>query len=87
MQDTDLYADVTEHNGPTWQNDVFELFFKPADEKPGYYEFEVNPANTTMELFIPLRGQRRVRPLSKDHAYQDGDGSRTARHAQSLAGR
>ncbi len=56
MEDTDLYADVTEHNGPMWTGDVFELFFKPADDKPGYYEFEVNPANATMELFIARRG-------------------------------
>src|SRR5262249_28061521 len=35
MEDTDLYADVTEYDGETWDNDVFELFFKPADDKPG----------------------------------------------------
>src|SRR5665213_516344 len=55
MQDTDLYADITEHNGAIWNNDAFELFFKPADDKPGYYEFEVNPANADMELFLPAR--------------------------------
>jgi hypothetical protein len=37
MEDGDLYADVTEHDGMCWDNDVFELFFKPADDKPGYY--------------------------------------------------
>src|SRR5436305_1486989 len=31
MEDADLYADVKEHNGETWYNDVFELFFKPAE--------------------------------------------------------
>src|SRR5438067_260908 len=36
MEDADLYADITEHNGQLWNNDVFELFFKPADDKPGY---------------------------------------------------
>ncbi len=55
MEDTDLYADITEHNGPIWNNDAFELFFKPADDKPGYYEFEVSPANAAMELFLPSR--------------------------------
>src|SRR5262245_7163133 len=30
MEDTDLYADVTERNGMIWSNDVFELFFKPS---------------------------------------------------------
>src|SRR5271155_5016566 len=33
MEDHDLYADVTERNGMTWTNDVFELFFKPAADK------------------------------------------------------
>ncbi len=56
MDDSDLYADVTQHDGSTWNNDVFELFFKPADDKPGYYEFQVNAANTTLDAFMPRRG-------------------------------
>ncbi|MGE0607198.1 MAG: PQQ-dependent sugar dehydrogenase [Pirellulales bacterium] len=56
MDDADLYADVTEHDGQCWDNDVFELFFKPADDKPGYYEFQVNAANTQLDMFIPRRG-------------------------------
>jgi glucose/arabinose dehydrogenase len=56
MDDADLYADVKEHDGMTWDNDVFELFFKPADEKPGYYEFQVSAANTVMDMFLPRRG-------------------------------
>jgi glucose/arabinose dehydrogenase len=55
MEDGDLYADVTEHDGRTWDNDVFELFFKPADDKPGYYEFQVNAAGTVMDMLIPRR--------------------------------
>lgn len=55
MDDADLYADVTEHDGQCWDNDVFELFFKPADDKPGYYEFQVNAANTQLDMFIPRR--------------------------------
>src|SRR5262245_14103138 len=56
MEDYDLYADVTERNGMTWLNDVFELFFKPTANKPAYYEFQVNAANTPLELFFPSRG-------------------------------
>ena len=56
MEDTDLFADVKEPNGITWENDVFELFFKPADAKLAYYEFQVNAANTPLELFLPSRG-------------------------------
>ena len=56
MVDSDLYADVTEHDGDTWNNDVFELFIKPADNKPGYYEFQVNAKNTVFDMFLPRRG-------------------------------
>jgi uncharacterized repeat protein (TIGR03806 family) len=55
MPDDNLFADVKDHNGPVWDNDAFELFLKPARDKPGYFEFEVNPANTRLELFIPKR--------------------------------
>jgi hypothetical protein len=56
MEDSDLYADVKEHNGMTWTNDVFELFFKPSAKKLAYYEFQVNALNTQLELFFPSRG-------------------------------
>jgi hypothetical protein len=68
MEDADLYATVTEHNGMTWTNDVFELFFKPSDKKLAYYEFQVNAANTRLELFFPSRGAggyARFAPLTK----------------------
>jgi hypothetical protein len=56
MDDSDLYADVKEHNGMCWYNDVFELFFKPAEDRLAYYEFQVNAANTQLEMFLPSRG-------------------------------
>jgi hypothetical protein len=56
MEDWDLYADIREHNGMCWLNDVFELFFKPAADKLAYYEFQVNAANTQLEMFLPSRG-------------------------------
>ena len=55
MEDHDLYATVKEHNGQLWNNDVFELFFKPADDKPGYYEFQVNAAGAVLDCFFPRR--------------------------------
>jgi hypothetical protein len=68
MEDSDLYADVTERNGMTWHNDVFEIFLKPAKDKPAYYEFQVNAANTQLELFFPSRGAggyQRFAPLTR----------------------
>lgn len=56
MEDTDVFANVTEHDGPIWNCDVFELFFKPAADKPGYFEFQVNAANGQLDMFLPSRG-------------------------------
>jgi glucose/arabinose dehydrogenase/mono/diheme cytochrome c family protein len=56
MEDWDVFANVTEQDGPIWTCDVFELFFKPAVDKPGYYEFEVNAANGKLDMFLPSRG-------------------------------
>ena len=56
MEDADLFADITDHDGKTWNNDVFELFFKPAVDKSGYFEFQVNAAGTVMDMFLPRRG-------------------------------
>lgn len=55
MDDERIFTRPTAHNGRVWENDTFELFLKPAQDKPGYYEFEVNADNVTLELFIPDR--------------------------------
>src|SRR5947208_5082077 len=67
MEDADLFADVTQHNGRLWDNDVFELFFKPADDKPGYFEFEVNAANATLEQFFEKRESNGVGQLNENY--------------------
>lgn len=56
LEDADLFADVKEHDGKTWENDVFELFLKPSNDHAGYYEFQVNAAGTEMDMFLPSRG-------------------------------
>lgn len=56
MEDWDVFANVTEQDGAIWTCDVFEMFFKPARDKPGYYEFEVNAANGKLDMFLPSRG-------------------------------
>lgn len=66
MEDADLYADVAEHDGMTWDNDVFELFFKPDNEKPGYYEFQTSAAGTIMDMFIPKRNAGGYKRFIKD---------------------
>ncbi len=50
--DTHLTAIVTEHDGRTWDDDVFELFVQP-DTGEHYYEFHVTPAGTTLDMRLP----------------------------------
>jgi uncharacterized repeat protein (TIGR03806 family) len=70
MDDADLYADVTQHNGKVWENDAFEMFLKPAADKPGYYEFEVSPLNTTFDIYFPKRGAGPLADLGKAHPFK-----------------
>jgi uncharacterized repeat protein (TIGR03806 family) len=69
MEDHDLFADVTEHDGMTWLNDVFELFFKPAAATPGYYEFNINAAGTVMDMFLPSRDSGGYQRYKSDGAF------------------
>ncbi|MCZ2343985.1 MAG: PQQ-dependent sugar dehydrogenase [Bacteroidales bacterium] len=65
MDDADLFADVTEQDGNTWDNDVFELFFRPATKKPGYYEFQINAAGTVFDAFFPRQNLKTVHEQKK----------------------
>ena len=56
MQDRDVYAAETNQDGAIWLGDVFEVFLKPAKDKKGYYEFEFNPANAKLDMYLPSRG-------------------------------
>ncbi len=53
VEDSDLVASVTAHDGPLWEADVFEFFFRPNADRPAYYEFEVNPLNTSFDAYFP----------------------------------
>jgi glucose/arabinose dehydrogenase len=54
MDDTDLQAD--KKNCVSWEQDAFGLFLKPAEDRPGYYQFLTNPAGTVTGTFFPQRG-------------------------------
>ncbi len=53
LEDSDLVASVTAHDGPLWEADVFEFFFRPNADRSAYYEFEVNPLNTGFDAYFP----------------------------------
>ena len=56
MTDKELRSFGTKRNDTLWNGDVFELFFKPSEAKPAYYEFQVNPKSVILELPFPQRG-------------------------------
>jgi len=69
MEDPDLYSVITEHNGRIWENDCFEVFLKPTTDKPGYYEFEVTPANALFDMYIPSRDQGGFEQFKNKHPF------------------
>lgn len=69
LEDHDLFADVTEHDGKTWDNDVFEIFLKPSEEASDYYEFQVNAAGTEMDMFLPDRKSGGYQALKSANAF------------------
>ncbi|MBL8069153.1 MAG: carbohydrate-binding family 9-like protein [Armatimonadetes bacterium] len=50
MQEDDLWASVTEHDGDVWQDPCFELFLDPDGDGHNYLEWEVNVIGTVLDL-------------------------------------
>jgi uncharacterized repeat protein (TIGR03806 family) len=69
LKDADLYADIVERDGKTWENDAFEVFLKPSTQQEGYYEFHVTPANTQLDLFFPRRSQGAYEQYKTSHKF------------------
>jgi hypothetical protein len=49
----DLWAEMTRHDAPLYQENAFEFFIDPDGDNHEYYEFEINARNTTWDLFLP----------------------------------
>jgi hypothetical protein len=72
-QDPDPSATFTRRDDPLWEEDVVEVFIDPFGDLDCYFEFEINPLNTVLDVFI-----RRVRGgLRKDFSW-NCEGLRTA---------
>ncbi|HEX7898180.1 MAG TPA: PQQ-dependent sugar dehydrogenase [Planctomycetota bacterium] len=54
MEDAEIKALPREHDGRLWDNDVFELFFRPGADK--YYEFQVDAAGKILDMQLPGKG-------------------------------
>ena len=52
MEDAAVSHVEREHDGPVWEDDAFELFFRPSKAHEGYFEFEVSPLGATVDAFF-----------------------------------
>ena len=57
MVDVELISASADDGARLWLGDVFELFFKPAEDSTGYYEFQVNPAGARLNMYLPHRAR------------------------------
>jgi hypothetical protein len=49
----DLWAEMTRHDAPLYQENAFEFFIDPDGDNHEYYEFEINALGTFWDLFLP----------------------------------
>lgn len=50
IADNDVWATQTQRDGPLWEEEVAEVFLDPVGDLEAYFEFEVNPLNTVLDL-------------------------------------
>jgi hypothetical protein len=58
FDDPDAWATITKDEGPLWNEEVAEVFIDPEDKGHTYYEFEINPINIVVDLFVLNRGPK-----------------------------
>ncbi|MEO8353055.1 MAG: carbohydrate-binding family 9-like protein [Chthoniobacteraceae bacterium] len=74
------WATLTERDGPLWEEEVVEVFLDPVGDGECYFEFEVNPLNTQLDLVL----RRNRSGYRKDFRWScAGFRSRTRRTADS----
>jgi hypothetical protein len=73
MTDTHVWATQTKRDGPLWDEEVAEVFIDPHGDLESYFEFEVNPLNTTLDLVA----RKNRSGYAKDFGW-DCEGWRTA---------
>ncbi|WP_437922369.1 carbohydrate-binding family 9-like protein [Sphingobacterium sp. LRF_L2] len=53
LEEPHVWGDIKEHDAIIYHNNDFEIFIKPFDKQPFYYEIEINALNTVMDLMMP----------------------------------
>jgi hypothetical protein len=46
------HATITQRDGPLWEEEVVEVFLDPVGDGESYFEIEVNPLNTVLDLVL-----------------------------------
>lgn len=50
--DIEPWATITQRDGPLWEEEVVEVFIDPVGDAEVYFEFEVNPLGTLLDLVL-----------------------------------
>ncbi len=58
FEDPDAWATITTEDGALWDEEVAEVFIDPENKGHSYYEFEINPINQKVDLFVLNQGPR-----------------------------
>lgn len=64
--DTEPWATLTQRDAPLYTEEVVEVFLDPIGDLGGYFELEINPLGTVLDLLI----RRNARGLLKDFRWQ-----------------
>ncbi len=73
IDDTHVWATLTDRGGPLYQEEVVEVFVDPVGDLEAYFEIEMNPLNAVMEVVL----RRNRSGYAKDFAWRC-EGLRTA---------
>jgi hypothetical protein len=66
IEDTHVRATQTKRDGPLWEEEVAEVFLDPVGDLESYFEFEVNPLNTVLDLVVRKNRSGYVKDLRWD---------------------
>ncbi len=51
--ETNLWASLTQHDSPVFQDNALEMFIDPTGSNFNYFEFQINAYGTVWDLFMP----------------------------------
>ena len=82
MGDANPWATLTERDGPLWNEEVAEVFIDPVGDLEGYFEVEINPLGTVVDLVL-----RRTKALAAWRSSPQRAGRRNCTFHSSLSPR